>query len=228
MLLSATRVLVVAAHPDDETLGCGGTMARLSAGGAEIDIVFFTNGVDARGSDEVLDASGRRRGAALQAMVALGAREPTFLDFPDNRLDTVSMLDLAVAVEQQIAQSRPSLILTHNANDLNVDHRQVHEAVMTAARPQPGHQSPDVLCFEVPSSTEWRAQTAGNAFVPQVFVDISEYLDSKIEALRFYADELRPWPHARSIRGIEHLAGRRGASSGVEAAEAFMVARARW
>jgi LmbE family N-acetylglucosaminyl deacetylase len=138
------------------------------------------------------------------------------------------MLDLAVAVEQQIAQSRPSLILTHNANDLNVDHRQVHEAVMTAARPQPGHQSPDVLCFEVPSSTEWRSPTAGNAFVPQVFVDISEYLDSKIEALRFYADELRPWPHARSIRGIEHLAGWRGASCGVEAAEAFMVARARW
>lgn len=226
MLLIPSPVLVVAAHPDDEALGCGGTMAKAAAAGAAVHTLFFTNGVDARDTVSGDDAAARERAdAARRAAHRLGAHEPHILAFPDNRLDTVAMLDLARAVEAEIARVQPVVILTHHADDLNVDHRRVHEAVMTACRPQPGHVVKHILCFEVASSTEWRAPRASAAFVPQLFVDIGTHLDDKLQALRAYDAEMRPWPHARSIEAVGHLARWRGASVGVSAAEAFMVAR---
>jgi N-acetylglucosamine malate deacetylase 1 len=227
MKFSNGPILVAAAHPDDEVLGCGGTMAKLTGSGHAVHVLFFTDGVGARDGAVADRLRSRRRASAEESLSLLGAHEPTFLDFPDNRLDTIAMLDLAQAVERELERIEPQTILTHHPGDLNVDHRAVHEAVMTAARPQPEASLCDVLCFEVASSTEWRTPSPSTAFVPQMAVDISRHLEQKVAALRLYGDEMRAWPHARSIEAIESLARWRGASFGVAAAEVFSLARAK-
>lgn len=225
MELSKGPLLVVAAHPDDEALGCAGTMAKSALAGHSVSVLFFTDGVGAR--EEHVGARLRepRRTAAIASVALLGAENPTFLDWPDNRLDTVPMLELARTVEREIDRVKPRTILTHHYGDLNVDHRVVHDAVMTAVRPQPCGYPVDVLCFEVASSTEWSTPKSSTAFLPQVAVDVTDQLNRKIEALKLYDDEIREWPHARSVDAVVHLARWRGASFGVEAAEAFSVAR---
>lgn len=227
MELSSGPLLVVAAHPDDEALGCAGTMAKMARAGHKVSAMFFTDGVGARGEDAPGRLRRARRQAAEKALDLVGATDSTFLDWPDNRLDTVPMLELARAVEHEVARVKPRTILTHHHGDLNVDHRVVHEAVMTAVRPQPGTGPVDVLCFEVASSTEWRVPSPGTVFVPHAVVDISEHLERKVEVLNCYSDEMREWPHARSAEAVVHLARWRGATAGLAAAEAFSVARAR-
>lgn len=224
---SSGPLLVVAAHPDDEALGCAGTMAKMAGAGHKVSVLFFTDGVGARGEDAARRLLRSRKEAAEQALKLVGAIDATFLDWPDNQLDTVLMLELARAVEQEVLRVKPRTILTHHHGDLNVDHRVVHEAVMTAVRPQAGTEPVDVLCFEVASSTEWRTPSPGAAFFPQVVVDISDHLKCKVDALNCYAEEMREWPHARSVEAVVHLARWRGASAGVAAAEVFSVARAR-
>lgn len=224
---SKPPVLVVAAHPDDEVLGSGGSMARLADEGASVHVHFLADGVGARGRATGPDAKvlKARRGAALKACDILGAASVTFGDFPDNRLDTVALLDVIKQVEARMDVVRPALVLTHHAGDLNIDHRRVHDAVVTACRPHPGQSVRSLLFFELPSSTEWQVPGTAPPFEPNWFVDISKTLARKIEALKAYRMELRPWPHARSLEAITHLARWRGASVGVEAAEAFVLGR---
>jgi LmbE family N-acetylglucosaminyl deacetylase len=219
-------VLVVAAHPDDEALGCGGTIARHAADGDDVIVAFLADGVTSRapGADHSAGIS-RRQGAARSAASILGVRDVRFGDLPDNRLDTLPLLAIAQAVEAVIAEVVPTTIYTHFAHDLNVDHRLVHEAVMTAVRPQPGSAVTTVLTFETPSSTEWRAPQAATAFAPDWFVDITDTLDLKLQALDAYAEEMRPWPHPRSREAVAHLAHWRGSTIGRVAAEAFVLAR---
>ena len=147
----SVRVLVVAAHPDDEALGCGATMARHAARGDTVCGLFMADGVGARGSTIGLEA---RRAAAEAAARVLGAEPPRVLGFPDNRLDTVALLDIVQAVEGVLAEVQPDVIYTHHGGDLNIDHVIAHRAVMTAARPVPGQPVRAVYGFEVPSSTE--------------------------------------------------------------------------
>lgn len=225
----AKSCLVVAAHPDDEVLGCGGTIARLAHEGTAVHIVFMTDGVGARATEEltpadVAAASARRRHAEAAGAI-LGAASVSFGQFPDNRMDRVALLDVTKFIEGFVAEYRPDLVLTHHAGDLNVDHRVVQQAVMTACRPQPGHSVTTILFFEVASSTEWQAAGPGSRFSPNWFVDVAAHLEAKRRALRTYATEMRPWPHSRSFEAVEHLARWRGASVGVEAAEAFEVGR---
>ena len=220
-------VLVIAAHPDDEVLGCGGSMARLAEEGAAVHVHFLADGVGARGRAAGPDAKAlkARRGAALKACDILGTASVTFGDFPDNRLDTAPLLDVIKQVEARMEAVRPGLVLTHHTGDLNIDHRRVHDAVVTACRPYPSQSVRSVLFFELPSSTEWQTPGSGAPFTPNWFVDISKTLERKIEALKAYRMELRPWPHARSVEAITHLARWRGASVGVDAAEAFLLGR---
>lgn len=220
-------VLVVAAHPDDEVLGCGGTLARLADEGAEIAVSFLCDGITSRpGAAEVhREQIEVRRAAAARAAGILGVQHLSFGDFPDNRLDTVALLDVTRAIESTIAQYRPDTVFTHHAGDLNIDHRRVHEAVATACRPQAGHPVHSLLCFEVASSTEWRLPAGGAHFAPNWFVDIEMTLSRKLAALEAYAGELRAWPHPRSPRAVEHLARWRGATVGTQAAEAFVLGR---
>jgi LmbE family N-acetylglucosaminyl deacetylase len=166
-----------------------------------------------------------RRIAAQKACSILGAQSVSFGDFPDNRMDTIPLLDITQAIEALIGMHQPETVLTHHAGDINIDHRRMHGAVVTACRPQQGHPVKTLLCFEVASSTEWQLPCSGPVFAPNWFVDISATLACKLAALEAYAAELRAWPHPRSLQGVEHLAHWRGATVGVNAAEAFVLGR---
>jgi LmbE family N-acetylglucosaminyl deacetylase len=219
-------ILVVAAHPDDEVLGCGGAIARWVNEGCTVHVAFLADGVTSREADAGAHATelAARRAASRAACNILGVTSVSFGDHPDNQLDTVSLLTLSKEVSALVETHRPELVLTHHAGDLNVDHRQAHEAVATACRPQPGHVVKRILCFEVASSTGWRLDPQ-HAFHPNVFVDITSTLEKKLDGLRAYDVEMRKWPHARSVAAAEHLARWRGATVGVAAAEAFALAR---
>ncbi len=224
-------VLVIAAHPDDEALGCGGTIVRYAAEGYSVHLAFLADGVGARDepgtelAQQQREALDRRRAAARKAAEILGAASVSFDDLPDNQLDSVPLLDITQRVEALIAEHVPSIVITHHAGDLNIDHRRVHQAVMTACRPQQGHPVRTLLAFEVPSSTEWQPPGSGSAFEPNWFVDISDTLAAKHAALEAYHEEMRDWPHPRSLEAVEHLARWRGATVGCEAAEAFVLLR---
>jgi LmbE family N-acetylglucosaminyl deacetylase len=227
--MTARRVLVVAAHPDDEVLGCGGAMARHAADGDEVHVVLVAEGAtsrhvrrDADGHDDELEAL---RAAAAAAAARLGARPPVFLGLPDNRLDEVPFLDLVKAIEGAIGAVAPDVVYTHHGGDLNQDHRLVQAAVLTALRPQPGTKPTAVYAFEVLSSSEWAAPAAHAAFLPQRFVNITGQLAAKLAAMACYRSELRDFPHPRSLPGVETLARLRGTTCGFAAAEAFMVLR---
>jgi LmbE family N-acetylglucosaminyl deacetylase len=216
-------VLIAVAHPDDEVLGAGGTIARLARAGEAVHIVFLADGVGARGED--LAGAARRAEAARRAAQILGAAPPRFLTLPDNRLDSLSLLDVIKPLEAVLAEIRPDAVYTHHAGDLNIDHEICHRAVLTACRPMPGSFVRRIYAMEVASSTEWNTASSANAFLPTRFVDIAATLKAKRDALVAYAEEMRPFPHARSLEALEALARWRGASAGLEAAEAFAVVR---
>jgi len=221
------KVLVVAAHADDEALGCGATLAAHTDDGDEVAALFMTNGVGSRPSAGTGDIQ-KRRIAMKQAMDILGVRRHQLQDFPDNALDTVPLLAIVKAIESFCRDwGQPHIVYTHYHGDLNVDHQLAHRATMTCFRPQAQtatHPSM-ILSFEVLSSTGWLGSAAAVGFQPNYFRDITKTLERKLEALRAYAQEMRPWPHARSLKAVEHLARYRGASVGLDAAEGFMVER---
>lgn len=220
-------ILIIAAHPDDEVLGCGGTIIKLARQGATIHVAFLADGVLSRHneSSELQAELDSRRLAAQKACEILGSKTVYFGEFPDNRMDTIALLDIVMVVEKLIIKYQPDMIFTHHVGDLNIDHRRTHEALITACRPQLGSPVKTILCFEVPSSTEWQTPGSAPSFTPNWFEDISETLDCKLEALDAYATELRHWPHPRSSRSVEYLARWRGSTIGVEAAEAFILSR---
>ena len=222
-------VAVVAAHPDDEVLGCGGVMARHAQDGDDVHVLIVAEGITSRNDDRGLGHQGDALSALAEAAHAanrqLGARSVTLLGYPDNRLDSVDLLDLAKAIEAFFRQRAPEVVYTHHGSDLNVDHSRVHQAVVTASRPYPDQAVRRLLFFEVPSSTEWQVPITVDAFRPNYFVEIAGTLDRKLAALACYESEMRPWPHARSLRAVEALARWRGANVGVEAAEAFSLGR---
>lgn len=221
-------VLVVAAHPDDEVLGAGGTIARWSAAGRAVAILILGEGSTSRADSRAggdAAAVAKLVGASEVAAERLGAARPRHGGLPDNRFDGLELLDIVKLVEREIASVAPTTVLTHHGGDLNVDHRLTAQAVLTATRPQPGCPVRSVLSFEVPSATEWAFGATGPRFAPSVFVDISTSLEQKIHALEAYDDEMRPAPHARSVPAIRALAEHRGATVGVAAAEAFELVR---
>ncbi|MHB1126198.1 MAG: PIG-L deacetylase family protein [Bacillota bacterium] len=223
------KILVVAAHPDDEVLGCGGTVARHALSGDEVQIHILAEGWTSRGEKRYREKYASRlsglRKSARSAGKTLGASLVTLYDFPDNRLDSVDLLDVVKVVEGIIKEFQPDMVYTHHAGDLNIDHRRVHGAVVTACRPLPGSPVKTVLFFEVPSSTEWQVPGSAQPFLPNWYVDVSATLSLKIKALGEYPSEIRDWPHARSVAAVEHLARWRGSSAGMDAAEAFMLGR---
>jgi LmbE family N-acetylglucosaminyl deacetylase len=220
-------VLILAAHPDDEVLGCGGTIAKLADEGSAIHVAFLADGVFSREGDKNTKQNelNARQAAAEKACIILGAKAVSFGKFPDNRMDSIALLDIVKVIESLVAEYRPDTLFTHHAGDVNVDHRRAHEAAVTACRPQRDHPVKTLLCFEVPSSTEWQLPGSAPVFAPNWFVDVSATLDRKLAALDAYAAELRVWPHPRSRQGVEHLARWRGATIGADAAEAFLLGR---
>lgn len=216
-------ILVLAAHPDDEVLGCGGTIARHAAAGDTVEVVFFTNGTGARGTDG--KAAKARARAMRKALQHLGATCLAHFDFPDNRLDQSAILDLAQALEKVTSDRSFDVVYTHHSGDLNVDHRQVHAATLTCFRPQPGkRQALRILSYEVLSATGWAGPLAV-PFHPAVFVDITAQMQAKEHALDCYDAEMRAYPHARSREAARALAILRGTTAGLPCAEAFMLER---
>lgn len=221
--------LVVAAHPDDEVLGCGATIARLSNEGWSVHVLIMAEGATSRSRKRDIQASSQELSAlakcANEANKILGSASLSLLSLPDNRMDSIDLLDVVKLIEESILKLKPSLVLTHHAGDVNVDHVILHDAVIAACRPQPNHVVRELLFFEVPSSTEWRPASSGIYFAPNCFYDVSEYMDKKIDALLAYGSEMRMFPHPRSIDAVSHLAHWRGASVGCRAAEAFVLGR---
>ena len=218
------QILIVAAHPDDEVLGCGGTIARHVKEGESVYILFLSDGVSSRGNSDTKMIAARKKNAA-KACKVLGAVIVGFEKFPDNMFDTVPLLDVVRIVESAKTEINPQIIYTHHGGDLNIDHRITCQAVLTAFRPQPDEEFSEIRAFETNSSTEWSTSAIMPPFIPDTFVDVSKYLDNLLNAYACYADEMREEPHARSIEALKIAALRRGREAGLQAAEAFMTLR---
>jgi len=215
------RVVVVAAHPDDDILGCGGALALHADAGDEVLVIFLADGVSSREAPP--EPRNERLQNARKALGEIGVTSLVGLNFPDNQLDSIPILTLAKSVNEHVEEWKPNTVYTHSAADLNVDHRIALEVALIASRPEPNSPVTRVLSFEVPSSTGWGLPQRD--FSPRYFVNIEASLSRKMSALRHYDCEMRAWPHARSYEAVEALARTRGASVGVPAAEAFDVIR---
>ena len=217
------NILVIVAHPDDEAIGCGGTLLKHQAQGDAITIIYMTNGVSSRTASSNDDCE-QRKTMANTAGKYLNATQHFFYFF-DNKMDTIALLDITQAIESTTQKIAPDIIYTHHNGDLNIDHRIVHQAVMTAFRPTPHLKTPSIYTFEVNSSTEWNTPVSAFAFVPTFFVDITAHMTNKRDLLTIYQTEMHSSPHTRSIDAIEALAKVRGNTVGVDFAEAFILIR---
>jgi LmbE family N-acetylglucosaminyl deacetylase len=223
------KILVIAAHPDDEVLGCGGTMARLTREGNRVYTIILGEGITSR--DEKRDTSKRKkelrslRDQAKKANTLLGVKRTFIFDLPDNRFDTVALLDIVKTLEKVKKEVKPDIVYTHSYGDLNIDHRITFEAVLTAFRPVKGESVKEIYSFEVPSSTEWAFGRINSGFRPNVFIDINDSLNLKLKAMGQYKTEKRTFPHPRSAKALRTVAGRWGTVSGCDAAEAFELIR---
>jgi LmbE family N-acetylglucosaminyl deacetylase len=220
-------VLCVAAHPDDEVLGAGGTLARHAADGEDVHVCILSDGVTSRYDDpeSATEEIEQRRDRARRACETLGATV-SLHEFPDNQFDTVALLNLVQTIEAEIAEHKPRVVYTHHYGDLNVDHELACRATVTATRPLADSSVERVLAFETLSATEWSVPSPENAFQPQEFVAVDEHLSTKLDALTVYEDELRQSPHPRTVTTVEQNARVWGAKAGVPAAEPFEVLRA--
>jgi len=225
MKMQKNTVLVVAAHPDDETLGCYGTLCLHKENNDNIYIIFLTNGVSARIRSKNESARIRKKNA-LKALSVIGLKEKNifFLNYPDNRTDSVALLSIIKEIEKIKSEIKPNIVYTHFSNDLNIDHRVAFNATITACRPWDGETVKKILCFETLSSTEWSDQNK-TSFKPNYFIDISKFIGKKIKALKCYKSEIRKSPNARSLENVKNLSKYRGNTIGVKYAEAFYIER---
>lgn len=221
---SSKRAAVVVAHPDDEILGCGGSIAKMASEGIAVHVLVLGQGLAARGKSgsALISSLKELRVCGQKANQAVGSHKVVFLNFPDNKFDSVPLLNITKAVESFIVSVKPIEVFTHSRQDLNIDHRICAEAVMTATRPLPGSFVRSVYAFEVLSSSEWNF---GKSFSPNMFIDISAHIDAKKKAISEYISEIREYPHPRSLKGVETLASYRGIQSGFFYAEAFSAMR---
>jgi LmbE family N-acetylglucosaminyl deacetylase len=219
-------VLVFAAHPDDETLGCGGTIARHVEAGDEVHVVVVTDGSSAQypGDQGTLT---RKQGEARAAMKILGVEDLVLGTMPDMRLDTVPSVELARFLTDHVRRVDPHVVYTHHSADINLDHRLVFDATLVATRPTGASRLRTVYAYEVASSTEWGQAHPDRVFRPNSFIDISAVLHRKLRALAAYQTELRPAPHPRSLAVVEAYARAWGPRAGLQAAEAMQLVHER-
>jgi N-acetylglucosamine malate deacetylase 1 len=219
----SNSVAVIAAHADDEVLGCGGSIAKFIFEGRDVHVLILADGISSRHdlqAEKKLREVTERNIAAETANKILGTTTLTLLALPDNRMDSIDLLDVVKIIEDFIEKHHPVTVLTHHAGDVNIDHRVVHDAVIAACRPIPGSCVNELLFFEIASSTEWRPPASALMFSPNFFINISDHMDTKLRALAAYKEE-----HARSLIAVTALAQWRGASCGAERAEAYVLGR---
>lgn len=217
-----SRVLVIAPHPDDEVLGCGGVMARHAAAGDEVHVLIMSRGVEDLFAPELI---ARTRAELAASHSIIGVKSATFLDFPAPRLDTVPGHQLADAMLVELRKIRPEVLYIPHQGDLHSDHKATYWAALVAARPTGGACPSRILCYETPSETEWGAPSSAESFEPTVFVNIVEFIQIKLRAMACYETQLQAPPRPRSLKVIEALAIYRGSAVSFAAAEAFMLVR---
>lgn len=221
------KILVVAAHPDDELLGLGGTIRRLADAGKETHAVILAEGITSRVKtrDEAdFNELKELREDAQKAAEVVGYSSIEFNDFPDNRMDEVDLLDIIKVVSKYIEKYEPDTIFTHHHGDLNIDHRRTCEAVLTACRPIGQHSVKRIYAFETPSSTEWN-YIYSEPFTPNVYFDVTRTLEAKVDGMACYRSESTSYPHPRSEEALRTLSKLRGINVGFDMAEAFMLLR---
>lgn len=212
----AKTVLIFAPHNDDELLGAGGTILKLSKNGYEVTVCEITSGPTCQ----------KIQSEAKEAHKVLGVRNSVFLNLPSCKLEEMSKTEMNRAFCKVVADIKPMIVMIPHYGDMHLDHRWVAEAAMVAVRPLEASLVQKVLAYETLSETEWNTPSVNNVFIPNLWIDISDEIDRKIEAMRCYQSQLHDFPHPRSLETIESLAKYRGSTVGVKAAEAFMVVRA--
>ena len=221
------KIMLIAAHPDDELLGSAGTLLFYKKKGYEIKTIFLSDGESSRNINREKKhiLIKQRKVQAIKVSKLCKFQEPIFAEFPDNRLDTIPMLKVVKFIENEIKKFKPNIVITHNENDLNIDHMLTFKAVVTATRPSTKTFVKSIYCFETPSSTENNFSKIKVSFNPNLYFDITKYIDKKIKLLKIYNKEIKPYPHSRSLESIKVLAKYRGAQIGVKYAEAFYLLR---
>ena len=222
--MKSKNILIIVAHTDDETIGCGGTICKHIEDGYKVFAMSFTDGISSRlvKSKKLKKA---RHLSAKQASKFLGFKWIKNLNFPDNQLDKIPILKIIKEIEKIKYKLKPSIVYTHNFSDLNIDHKLIAEATLTAFRPTPDSKLSELRTFEVPSASDYSQIKHRKNFVPNLFVDISKFWKKKNEALKMYKSEIKKKPHSRSFEGIKNLAKLRGNQSGLKIAEAFEIIR---
>ncbi len=216
------KVLVIAPHPDDEVLGCGGTIANHSKNGDEVHLCVVTRAYPPEWTEEVI---GIKRQEVNEASGILGIKETSFLDLPTVKLDTLPQKELNNAIARVVDAVNPDVVYLPHKGDLNRDHRLVFEAALVALRPLGGNTVSRILCYETLSETEWGIPDAESVFIPTVYMDITNTLETKLAAMSAYASELKEHPHPRSLEMLKVLARKRGSEVGIADAEAFILIR---
>jgi LmbE family N-acetylglucosaminyl deacetylase len=225
------KILVVVAHPDDELLGLGATMHKLiSEYNCQIRTVILGEGItsrsDERDPERWKEELEKHRQNIEQARIAIGYESVGIYDFPDNRFDTVALLDIIKVIEKEKDKFNPEIIFTHHGGDLNIDHQRTFEAVITSTRPMDDEKVNTIITFETPSGTEWIASSEPRRFIPNLFIEVSEKdLDAKIKGMESYEFEKRKYPHPRSPESLKILSQQRGITVGKIYAEAFNLLR---
>ena len=219
------KILVFVAHSDDETLGMGGTIKKHTDKGDNVIVISMTDGVGSRKTNspkEIID----RQKCADKASSYLGFSWGKCFDFEDNKMDTYPLLEIIKSIEIIKNEYNPCLVYTHSSADLNIDHRVLSNAVITAFRPQPEEACKEIRLFEVPSATDYGVSEINGNFIPNLYVGINvNYWEAKLKALKAYKKEIKAYPHSRSLGSIENLAKLRGNQVGLEMAEAFQIIR---
>lgn len=220
-------VLVIAAHPDDEVLGCGGTVARLSAEGVECHLLIVTDGSSSqyRDSDHLHEIIEAKKLETKNCADLLGFKSIHYGELPDMKLDTTPHIRINQVIEEVIDKVQPDTVFTHFWGDVNCDHQNVYKSTLVAVRPVLGQVVREVYCYRVPSSTEWTPNKADTMFMPNYFVDIEKYTEKKYDAFACYSTELREYPHPRSVQYLRENDKVVGLRVGLLVAEEFVLLR---
>ena len=222
MIALFKKILVIAAHPDDEILGVGGTISKLTKQGKQVDVLIFTDGSSTQYANNTLILEDKFE-EAKRANKVVGSRLLQREDFPDMRLDTVAHVDKNIALSKIISKGDYDTVFVQNITDINKDHKELYESTIVACRPFPGQKVKHLLSYYVNSSTEWGGLLLDTPFKPNVFIDISETIEDKLISMSHYKTELRTYPHPRSIEGIENTSKYFGNIVGTNNAEAFKL-----
>lgn len=218
------KILVIAAHPDDEVYGVGGTIAKHTMNGDKVFVLILTDGATCQYPGNKVMVGQKRKEAKRSAKI-LGIEKIYFFNLPDMQLDTIAHVEVNKVIEKTIARVEPDVVYTHHWGDVNKDHRVVFESTMVAVRPSFRSTIKRILLYETPSSSEWNAPILTDKFIPNVYVDISETISKKIQAMEAYKSELREFPHPRSIEAVTTYAKKNGLVIAKEAAECFLLIR---